>query len=118
MKPIFVGLNPGKTGSALHRFHNWCDIMGIQHYSFMNLSGDPNWDFKYTTLDKDFICTILKDCCKIVCWGDKVSSYLTRLGFEDHFVLPHPSGLNRKINDIDYVNSRLEECKQYVFSNN
>lgn len=118
MRPIFVGLNPGKTGSALRRFHSWCDQMDIQYYSFVNLSSDLNWDFSFKNIDRDMLCTILPKYDRIVCWGDRVSSYLVRLGFVNHFVLPHPSGLNRKINDVEYVNECLKECKKYVKCDN
>lgn len=32
----------------------------------------------------------------------------------EHFKLPHPSGLNRQINDKKFILDKLNECKQYV----
>lgn len=32
----------------------------------------------------------------------------------DHFKLPHPSGLNRQINDKAFIDSELEKCKNYI----
>jgi hypothetical protein len=31
-----------------------------------------------------------------------------------HYKLPHPSGLNRKINDLNYLQSELSQCKLFV----
>jgi len=31
-----------------------------------------------------------------------------------HLKIPHPSGLNRKLNDTEFVNGFLKECKVYV----
>jgi len=114
-----VGLNPSKLkvstskGSAFVRFTQWMDTIGVHYYSFVNLSGDPNWDFRFTTIDKQFIIDILSEHDKIVCWGDRVTSYVKRLGFEC-FTLPHPSGLNRKINNHKYITHTLKECKEYL----
>ena len=42
----------------------------------------------------------------------KDSLKLSKIGVE-HFKLPHPSGLNRKLNDKKYVNKVLKECYEY-----
>lgn len=121
MKLIFVGMNPSKVrvskskGSAYKRFHTWLDFFGIQYVSFTNLSADSEWDFKYNTFDHDLICTTLSEYDKIIAWGTMVSNYLTRLGFKDHFVLPHPSPRNRQLNDHKYVHNVLNECKDYIY---
>ena len=36
----------------------------------------------------------------------------------NHFKLPHPSGLNRKLNDKVYVQKILSECKEYYENSN
>lgn len=117
---IFVGMNPSKVavskakGSAYKRFHVWLDQLDLTHVSFTNLSFDPEWDFKFKTFDHTLLCTSLKNYDKIVVWGSMVSNYLKRLGFVDHFVLPHPSPRNRKLNDHKYVHNVLIECKEFI----
>ena len=32
----------------------------------------------------------------------------------DVFELPHPSGLNRKLNDEEWLNQQLQECKKWL----
>lgn len=119
----FIGLNPSRVkiskskNSAYKRFHEWLDFLEIKHCSFTNLSADPEWDFKYSTLDCTFLFTSINKDGIIIAWGDKVSQYLTRMGIKNHFVIPHPSGLNRKLNDHKYVHHTLKECKEYIREN-
>jgi len=117
---IFVGLNPSRKkissqkNTAYIRWCEWLDYLGLDRVTFINLSYDVDWDFKFSSLDRTFICTNLENYSKIVAWGDRVSGFLNRLGFRDHFVVAHPSGLNRKINDHKYVFTTLDECKEYL----
>ena len=119
-KLIFVGLNPSRVpisrskGSSYKRFHSWLDYLGLDYVSFTNLSSDPNWDFKYKSFDHESIRELLDGYTKIVAWGSKVSDYLTRLNNYEHYILPHPSGLNRLLNNPMYVESKLEGCKRYL----
>ena len=46
-----------------------------------------------------------------------VSAYLKRLGYKEHFVLPHPSPLNRQINDDKFISMKLSECRRYIDEN-
>ena len=117
---IFVGMNPSKVpvsrskGSAYKRFHDWLDYLELKHVSFTNLSPDPEWDFKFKTFDHNLLFTSLQNYDRIIVWGSLVSNYVKRLGFADHFVLPHPSPRNRKLNDHKYVRNVLNECKEYL----
>ena len=95
------------------RFNQWMDYIGIRHYSFVNLSSDPNWDFRFTSIEKQFIIQVLNQHDKIVCWGDRAALYVKRLGFQC-FTVPHPSGLNRKINDREYVLTCLHLLKEKI----
>lgn len=115
-KFIVVGLNPG-SGASIRRFESWCETIGIKSYPFMNMSSDPNWDFRWKTLsekDKENLCTKLDGYDSIICWGNKVESYIKRLGYNNFFTIPHPSGLNRKLNDKQYVNRKLFECGNFI----
>ena len=121
---IFLGLNPSKLkvsvgrNTAHIRFTEWLDVLGLKSAHFANLSPDPEWDMKFKTFDHDDVKTGLAEYNKIVTWGDKVSNYIKRLGISNHCVIPHPSGLNRKINDHKYVMHTLEKCKEYIYENN
>jgi len=113
MNPSKVKVSKSK-GSAYKRFHTWLDFLEIERVSFTNLSFDENWDFKFQTFDHNLLCTSLEGYDKIVTWGTMVSNYIRRLGFDNHFVLPHPSPRNRKLNDHKYVHHTLEQCRKYL----
>lgn len=49
----------------------------------------------------------------VVAFGTNPSKFLTKYGIA-HFKLPHPSGLNRQINDKAFIVSKLDECKKYI----
>jgi hypothetical protein len=114
---LFIGLNPTKLsiprkGGAWHRFCQWLDEMSLpQIVSFTNLSPDPYWGGK--EIDTEFFLESIGGYDKIVVWGPKVSERLKKMGIE-HFVLPHPSPLNRQINNSDYIRQCLENCKKYL----
>lgn len=113
---IVIGLNPTKLaiprkGGAWRRFQEWLDYLDIDKVSFTNISPDPHWDKKH--MDKAFLKDSLGGHTKVIAWGPSVSKYLTKMDVE-HFVLPHPSPLNRQINDKDFINQKLDECKEYL----
>ena len=115
---VIVGLNPSKVGGtkqgpALRRLYSWAEQINLPIFSFMNLSDDPEWDFKYKSLDKKMIVQMLSDRDIIVALGSQVYNTLKRLGFNS-FKMPHPSPLNRQLNDSEYERQMLSELKDYV----
>lgn len=113
---MVIGLNPTKLavprkGGAVHRFSQWLDEMCIDMVSFTNLSPDPYWDGK--EIDESLLRESMVGHSKIIVWGNSVSKYLKKMGI-DHFVLPHPSPLNRQVNDPEFIGQKLRECKEYL----
>lgn len=49
---------------------------------------------------------------RLVALGKSAASVLTKLGLK-HLEMPHPSGLNRKLNDKAYTEVKINELKQY-----
>lgn len=47
----------------------------------------------------------------IIALGEEASK---ALGFIEHFKLPHPSGLNRKINDKKFVSDQLRRARKFI----
>jgi uracil-DNA glycosylase len=49
---------------------------------------------------------------RLVALGKSASGVLTKLGLK-HLEMPHPSGLNRKLNDREYTAAKIEDLKRY-----
>lgn len=114
-KPLFIGMNPTKAkprkGNALDRFKQWIDAMDLGFVAFSNLSPDPYWDKK--RVDHVYVRSIIGSHTTVVALGGMVSNVLTELQV-DHYALPHPSPLNRQINDHEYIQLKLKECMNYI----
>lgn len=52
---------------------------------------------------------------KVVALGQKASDYLMKVGIKEYWMLPHPSGSNRILNDKKLVKQKLESCKEYIY---
>lgn len=50
---------------------------------------------------------------KVVALGNEASKFLSENN-QEHFKLPHPSGLNRKLNDEVYVKEQLKKCREFI----
>jgi hypothetical protein len=116
---LVVGMNPSsyvgpeRRSLALSRLGEWMNYVGVRHFSFVNASPNAG-KFRMRDVQWD----VINDCLKskyhaVVAIGNVASRVLERLSV-DHFSLPHPSGLNRKLNDADYVERVLRECRDYV----
>lgn len=118
MKVLVIGLNPSRKhgkSKTLKTLYSWLDVLDIPVVSFTNLYG--GYEIKHSEKQDHFIRSISKEYDKIICLGDTVSNCLHHMDI-DHGYLPHPSGLNRKINDKIYVHEQLELCKNYVRGTN
>ena len=56
----------------------------------------------------------LKQIC-VIALGQKAANYLKKAGINNFFILPHPSGRNRLLNDKAFVRMKLGACRQYVY---
>lgn len=116
-----VGLCPSgkqiKKGCAWDRFHEWLDFLGLNIIAFTNLSCDPDCDFKKDSIDLNHLKEVVDHFDKVIAWGSTVSKFLNKIDV-DHFVLPHPSPRNRQMNDKEFVNRKLKECKEYIYDEN
>ncbi len=114
IKIVFVGDEPSKTNvdpdiafvgaKCFDRLVDWIAILKPDYYICLNSNTD-NDTFK--------IGRLAESNFKIVALGDKASKRLSDYDVE-HFKLPHPSGLNRKLNDKTYVEAQLWACKQWL----
>lgn len=111
-KLLIIGHSPAKknilTSPTMKRLHKWMDQCNISFYGFTNLCPEPKAKLK----EEDIFLVGLSNH-KIIALGGFVSKYLTQLGVE-HFAAPHPSPLNRNLNDKSFENKIINELKVYT----
>lgn len=112
---LFVGDRPSKRtdpnvpfkGAACEkRLTEWIEYIGAHPYYIINSHMDDS---------KDLIRLWQTLGFPIVALGNNASK---ALGNIYHFKLPHPSGRNRQINNKEFINKKLEECKNWLKSYN
>jgi hypothetical protein len=120
MKILIVGMNPSnakdcqpglKKSGTFKRLEKWCDLANIKHFSFINTFDE----YSTPTLQKVNYerLNALREYDKVVALGDFVGRALNRARIE-HLQMPHPSGLNRNLNDADYERSVILKLKDYI----
>lgn len=127
MKVLFVGQNPSKenldlnvpfVGTKSHKVLNrWAFIIGAHSYNMINCSNEiyfkPNKKNIHSTAEYFTVLKFYLKYDKIIALGNIAAKVLTKANIE-HFKLPHPSGLNRKLNDKKWLRKQLKEAKKYV----
>lgn len=116
MSILFLGDAPSKRNvdpkRAFIGASCWPRLLGWMTY--MKL--DPNEVLLYNS-DNERGLAIAKEVKdkggKIVAIGNNASNRLSALRI-GHFKLPHPSGLNRQINNKEYIDKMLKECYNYL----
>ena len=113
---LVVGINPSDKehykNNTMKRLAIWMNRMDLNKYSFTNCITTLG---KYTKsmVDYDDLKERVDGFDKVIALGGFVSDALDKIGME-HFKLPHPSGLNRQINDSEFVEKELSKCLQWL----
>ena len=111
-KILIVGHSPSKknirNSPTMKRLHKWLDECGVRTYAFTNLSPVP-----CKKLLKENICLDGLDHNKIVTLGGEVSKLMDKAGIQ-HYAAPHPSPLNRNLNDISFEKKIIKELGVYI----
>lgn len=110
MTLLICGLSPSNKFTpklndvpSFKKLNKWMDYFGYKYYSFTNIKPDG----------KNVYIDAIIDYNLIIALGNEASTILKKFGIE-HFSLPHPSPLNRKLNDNDYEMQCLKECKEWL----
>ena len=113
-KIIFVGDEPGRLNlnkdiafvgaKSFETLISWIKTIQPDYYVCLNSHTPENLDKINALYNADF---------KVVALGNKASNRLKKLNIE-HYKLPHPSGLNRQLNDVAKLNLDLKHCKYYI----
>lgn len=57
--------------------------------------------------------TVMEVGDPVIALGESAGKYLDKLKIH-HFKMPHPSGLNRKLNDKKWLKKQLNKCREYI----
>lgn len=92
----------------------WCgemdvDITRVRMYN--QVDGPFDHTISRATLNK----AIELGQIKVIALGQKAASYLVKVGVNEFFILPHPSGRNRLLNDKEFVKEKLGACRKYIY---
>lgn len=135
---IFVGSNPSVASSIPVPFwrnvkstkvlHSWLNQLGNvdDNLHFFNVSDQPtenNRPLKLSEIranlntlnDKLNVFRFHGIEIKVVALGKTAEKALTLLRVP-HYAMPHPSGLNRLLNDPLYVQEKINGLKNYIIS--
>ena len=99
-----------RRNSTVYHVNNWIEEWNIGTCSFINLSGDPDWDGK--TPDPLYL-GIIDRYNKVIALGAGVSRHLHRNSI-NHLKMPHPSGANLQMNDKQWVAQQVQLAKEYL----
>jgi hypothetical protein len=84
--------------------------MGVQHWSFINAT---QADVASTDNIEWDVLELARPYHRVLALGNFASAALEQLSIP-HFRLPHPSPLNRKLNDPQYEKAVIRECYNYL----
>lgn len=116
---IVIGMNPSdkptlnnKRNATFRNLESWMDYLGVTHFSFINTFDVPG-KAALSKVDFDSLRAACLGYNKVIALGGFVSSALNKIDVQ-HFMMQHPSPLNRNLNDRDFVRVMLNDCRNYI----
>lgn len=113
-KVIFVGDRPSRLNespdvafvgaSCYPRLIQWISKLELSNYELLN---------SHTSQQIQKVEKYYKEGHKIIALGLAAATRLKKNSIE-HFKLPHPSGLNRQINNQNYIDEVLADAYLYI----
>lgn len=114
IRTVIVGDEPSKTNvstdiafvgsKSFNRLVEWIKFIKPDYYICLNSD---------TISQLSDIRKLQKDGFKVIALGNKASSRLKDIS---HLKIDHPSGLNRKTNNIEYIIKMLNNAYNYIRS--
>lgn len=96
----------------MRRLRKWASELGLTSYGFVNAvptTGKVN----VSMVDFPLLTSHCSSYDRVVALGNFASKCLRKADV-DHFKLPHPSGLNRLLNNPEFELLQLHNCKEYI----
>lgn len=130
MVVVFVGSNPSKSSPDSSPFHvsvksrktleAWIQNINA-NFVFLNVYDHKTEDNKPLSIatikeSRESLIIKLKEYpeARIIALGKTASRALSIAGIKDFLTLPHPSGMNRKLNDAREVDNAKESLRKYI----
>lgn len=118
MQIIVVGSNPGhkNMGHSMRNLYRWLDYLNVEVVSFTNVSLFKTFNNRVlhkNQYELDRLDDEVSSYNKIVALGNTASKALELIN-KDHFKLPHPSPRNRQLNNLQFINCKLDSCLKYI----
>jgi uracil-DNA glycosylase len=136
LKILFIGSNPSQRSKSVVAFWNdtksnkvlssWTSKLyddpnfSIESLHYLNVSNSPtpgNRPLKASEIKENLpgLRSRIEEVCpdKIVVLGKTAEKALTLLGF-NFYAMPHPSGLNRQLNDPKFVEEKINGLRVYL----
>lgn len=129
MKVLLVGQNPKVLANLTNPFQDtpsgrrldkWLDYLHskIPGLRFDIVNATDRFDVKpalYYQEDIEAIEDYARDFDRVIALGNYAAGLLKRAKIK-HFKLPHPSGLNRRLNARGYEKGQLDSCIAYLIN--
>lgn len=121
MKILIVGHSPSpsstkrKGNPTLERLNRWLDACDVRIYSFTNLAPSSAGSLKKAEINDTMFHEIFKNYNKVITLGKEVKQYTKKMGY-DFYELPHPSPLNRNLNDKNYEKAVIKGLQSFIHS--
>ena len=132
-KVVFIGSNPSERSSSVVPFwhdtssnkilSSWIgqiDVNTIESFHYLNVANyvtPGNRPLKISEIKMEI--SSLRERLgelgdvKIIALGNSAQKAMTLMGV-DFFAMPHPSGLNRQLNNLKYVEEKIKGLRFYL----
>jgi uracil-DNA glycosylase len=130
VKVLIVGQNPSrhnldpkvafKGSKSFKVIEDWASEIGLSTSEYILVNAFSKVNQKYNKLEVEvavhrivrYMSMVKPD--KVIALG-KIPAKVLKKAMVAHFELPHPSGLNRKLNDVEWLQGELEKARDYIF---
>jgi len=120
MKVIVVGHSPGSSkikyrskSATIKRLDMWLGACDVYSYSFVNLYAPSSHSPQKNEINEILLHECLNGYNKIITLGNEVKQYFKKRNIP-HFAAPHPSPLNRNLNDKSYEKAVINSLQTYL----
>ena len=119
MKVLVIGMCPSdrptistRRNATFRNLESWLDRLNVQYFSFINSFDFPGKPQR-KNVDYEALQTTARGYDKILALGKFVSDVLNDLNIK-HYAMPHPSPLNRVLNDKQAIDLIINQCQEYL----